>query len=366
MSATILGIGCVTPLGVDWKTVRDNLSAGRRPEAVLLPGPPGHPALPVYRVPAPYEYAHPRLRRSSAISHFACAAAAAAVAQSGPLPAGRTALVFAASDGAVIYTRRFYEEVVKSGSGSPLLFPETVYNAPASHVAAMLGIDGPVLTMVSDATAGTDALATAAELLRSGEADRCLVVASQEADWILCEGYRRWGLAAPGSPTRSRAILSEGAVALVLGEASPGDVVFETIHPGLRIARHSSLRECLERIYCELADGMPPDVAILSASGARPGKVEEAALRKLFPGIRLDAPKKLAGEAFAASTLLQCAYAWQEICDGSARRILVSAPGWSGQAGGAVLTASAPEGYAIRMDGKAAPSDLGSTAGIKD
>lgn len=161
MNIAILGIGCLSPLGRDWGTVRETLAAGTCPEPALLPGPQGHPAFPAYRVPPPFEVAHPRLRRASAISHFSCAAAADAVAQSGPLPAGQTALVFAASNGAVAYTRRFYEDVVKSGSGSPILFPETVYNAPASHVAALLGIDGPVLTLVNDASAGTDALATA-------------------------------------------------------------------------------------------------------------------------------------------------------------------------------------------------------------
>ncbi|TSA36220.1 MAG: hypothetical protein D4R65_02890, partial [Verrucomicrobiaceae bacterium] len=209
----ILGIGCVSPLGADWPVVWAGLSAGRRPEVVMLPGLAGNPPLPAYRVPGPFEFCHPRLRRSSAISHFACAAASAAVAEAGPLPAGRSALVFASSDGAVIYTRKFYEEVVKSGSGSPLLFPETVYNAPASHVAAVLGIDGSVLTMVGDETAGLDALNTAIDLIRSGDADQCLVVASQEVDWIACDGYRRWGLASSGG--RDAPILSEGAVAMV-------------------------------------------------------------------------------------------------------------------------------------------------------
>src|SRR3712207_7831863 len=42
----------------------------------------------------------------------------------------------AVSNGGVIYTKRFYHEVVESGAeaASPLLFPETVFNAPASHL----------------------------------------------------------------------------------------------------------------------------------------------------------------------------------------------------------------------------------------
>jgi hypothetical protein len=294
----------------------------------MLPGLAGHPPLPAYRVPEPCEFRHPRLRRSSAISHFACAAASAAVAEAGPLPAGRTALVFAASDGALIYTRKFYEEVVKSGSGSPLLFPETVYNAPASHVAAVLGIDGSVLTMVGDETAGLDALATAIDLIRSGDADQCLVVASQEVDWIGCDGYRRWGLASSGG--MDAPILSEGAVAMRIGVARPGDVVIGKIDPGSRALGCSRL----EKLYRDLAGDVPPDMLITSSP--LPGKFGGSA----FPGMRISSPKPLAGEAFAVSTLLQIACAREEIRDGRARNVLVSVAGWNGSAGGVVLAAS--------------------------
>lgn len=317
----ILGVGCVSPLGADWPAVWAGLSAGRRPEVVMLPGLAGHPPLPAYRVP--FEFRHPRLRRSSAISHFACAAASSAVAEAGPLPPGRSALVFAASDGSLIYTRKFYEEVVASGSGSPMLFPETVYNAPASHVAAVLGIDGSVLTMVGDEMAGLDAFATAIDLIRSGDADQCLVVASQEVDWIACDGYRRWGLASSGDAP----VLSEGAVAMVIGAARTGDVVIGKIDPGSRASGCSRL----EKLSRALAGDVPPDLLITTLPEKSGGSA--------FPGVRVSSPKSLVGEAFAVSTLLQFACARQEIRDGRVRNVLVFVTGWSGSAGGAVLAA---------------------------
>lgn len=339
MSAVgILGIGCVAPLGSDWSTVWESLLTNKRPNTVMLPGPSGHPSLPAYRVPEPFDVRHPRLRRSSAISHFACAAASAALEQAGPLPEGRSALVFAASDGAVVYTRKFYEGVVESGTGSPLLFPETVYNAPASHVAAMFGIEGSVLTMVGDATAGMDALSTAVDLIHSGDAERCLVVASQEVDWITCDGYRRWGLASSGDA--DAAILSEGSLAMVVGAPQPGDVVIEKIHPG--IPGGSPIRGRLEKAYRELAGNMKPDVVV--ASNVLPEKTGESVAGEVFPETRFLSPKILAGEAFAVSALLQCACAWQEIRDGRARNALVSVMDWNGSAEGAVLTASTPQG----------------------
>ena len=116
-----------------------------------------------------------RLRRSSIISHLAVAAAtdAAASARNDPGKVGANGSDFAASDGGVVYTRRFYADLVEhgEGSGSPLLFPETVYNAPASHIAARLGLQGEVLTLVGDAAAGSTAIRTGCELLAAGEAD---------------------------------------------------------------------------------------------------------------------------------------------------------------------------------------------------
>ena len=157
---------------------------------------------------------NPRLRRSSAISYFAVAAGLAALEQAGltmtPEIAARTAVVFAVTDGGVAYTRRFYDQIVKQGANaaSPMLFPETVYNAPASHLAAQLGIDGASYTLVGDASTGLAALTLGEQLLDLGEADHVVVVACEEVDWILCEAYRDWRLA--------RRPLAEGAAALVL------------------------------------------------------------------------------------------------------------------------------------------------------
>ncbi|MFZ4778367.1 MAG: beta-ketoacyl synthase N-terminal-like domain-containing protein [Terrimicrobiaceae bacterium] len=342
---SILGIGCVTPLGRDWEAAWGKICEGARPDLEMLEGPPGFPSAGVFKTALPDvpAGAAARLRRSSAISYFSCAAAADAVQQSGPLPEGRTALIFAASNGAVVYTRRFYADVVTRGSGSPLLFPETVYNAPASHVAAMLGLDGAVLTLVSDATSGMSALGTAADLLQAGAADRCLVVGAEELDWISWEGYRRWKFAATHATSGEGAILSEGAVALVLGPSDTSHVQIERVHPGKTLLRRSSAHRTLRNLLQELVGADSPDLAVLSASGTRPGRIEESVVSREFPDIRLLTPKKITGEAFAASTLLQCLCAWQEIRQNKAAKVLVPVLGWGGQAGGALLAAPGSE-----------------------
>ena len=337
---SILGAGCVTALGRDWETVWSRIQKGETPDFTTLQG-PGCPApVGVYKTPLPEvpESIAPRLRRSGTISYFACAAAADAMEKSGPFSGGRTALIYAASDGSVAYTRRFYEDVVARGTGSPLLFPETVYNAPASHMAAMLGLDGVVLTLVNDATAAIAALSTAADLIHSGEADRCLVVAAEELDWVSCEGYRRWNLTASSPNSNQGAVLTEGAVALVLGPPSPVHPQILRVHPGRTLPRHSNRRRIIAQVLAELADGEKPAVAVLSSSG--PARQEEVSVRECFPGARVLVPKRVAGEAFAASGLLQCLCAWKAL--GPSGKAVVPVLGWSGQIAGAFL--SSPPG----------------------
>src|SRR5204863_1033265 len=184
----------------------------------------------------------PRLRRASAISRFAAAAGLEALANAGmkldPEKAQRIALVFAVSNGGVTYTKRFYRDIVESGAqaASPLLFPETVFNAPASHLAAILGVTGPNYTVVGDGAVGLLAIKMADDVMMDKSLDYCLVVGTEEVDWLLCDAYRRWRLlryAPPIEPFGKQhrgMILSEGAGAIVL--AREGPIAIERAHPG--------------------------------------------------------------------------------------------------------------------------------------
>ena len=157
MSLAIAGMGWVTPLGNGVDAVWEQLAPGctrhprkncRNSSVINLTALFEFPN-PRWRSLAP----HPRLRRASAISRFAAAAGLEALQAAGvkvdPQNAERIALVFAISNGGVIYTKRFYRDIVETGAQSarPLLFPETVFNAPASHLAAILGITGATYTL---------------------------------------------------------------------------------------------------------------------------------------------------------------------------------------------------------------------------
>src|SRR5437870_8643087 len=242
---------CVTPLGGGIDSVSDKFLHGHKASATTISEHLGERSDSVFRVPESVVagFAHPRLRRASIISRFAAAAGLDALRAAGLEPGShngeRTALIFAISNGGVIYTKRFYSNIVESGaqSASPLLFPETVFNAPASHLAAILGITGATYTLVGDGAVGLAAIKMAEDLMTNEPLDHCLVVGTEEVDWLLCDAYRRWRLlrrAPPIEPFSKQPrgmILSEGAGAIVL--ARDGPFTIECAHPGGYFAKRA-------------------------------------------------------------------------------------------------------------------------------
>jgi Beta-ketoacyl synthase, N-terminal domain len=342
MVASIAGMGWVTPLGRGLEPVWKAICQGEPGDVSQLENPISKRLLPVLRVPDDLvrdSATLPRLRRSSLISHFAVAAACDAAASAGMTPEklARTALVLAVSDGGVTYTRRFYADVVErgEGAGSPVLFPETVYNAPASHVAARLGLQGEVLTLVGDAAAGVAAIRTGCELLTAGEADYCLIIAAQELDWITCEAYSRWGLIKDDCSRAS--VFSEGAAAIVLAR-EPGECRVSATHPGFSCSTEKDLEEHLDTVLEELLLGSQVSVCISCASGTRLDFAEKNCLAKRLPAARVLTPKSILGESLACSTLQQVitgALALKDTGDGNA---LVTTIGYNRQVAGLILT----------------------------
>jgi hypothetical protein len=342
MIAAIAGMGWVTPLGRDlrltWSAIRKNNQAP--PDFLTSPVDGGR--VPVLRVPndsVKDTAAVPRLRRSSIISHLAVSASVDAVtsARMDPEALKHTALVFASSDGGVVYTRKFFAEIVErgEGAGSPLLFPETVYNAPASHIAAHLGLECEVLTLVGDATAGLSAVQTACELIAAGEAESCVVAAAQELDWITCEAYRRWGLIQDGN--NSACVFSEGAAAIVL-TGRPGGCGICAMHPGYSFSTEAEAEKRFETMLTELLQRSPVDLFVSSASGTRFDLPERKCISKHLPSARIVTPKFVLGESLACSTLQQIiigVLALEELVGGNA---LVVATGYNRQVAGLILT----------------------------
>ncbi len=346
--ARLAGFAWVTPLGADLATVAARIATGDPPEPSALANPETgavHRYLAVPPKLVDHLGRNPRLRRSSAISYFAVAAGLAALEHAGvqldAATAARTAVVFAISDGGVVYTRKFYDQIVKQGANaaSPLLFPETVYNAPGSHLAALLGIDGASYTLVGDNSVGLAALNFATQLLDLGGLDRVVVVGAEEIDWVICEAYRDWRLARTAETPRCtpwKAWLGEGAAALVL--AREGRVKLAAVHAGVPFLRRQTAPAAMERVLAELPPGGGADLLVSGANGTFADEAERAAVAKHFPTPATTLrPKHALGEAPGASALFQIIAAAFEIDQQRAARALVPVVGFNQQASAALL-----------------------------
>ena len=325
MTLGIAGMGWVTPLGSSVTAVWQRLMAGEQATAESVSSTVNPRTYPAYRVPAEATRsapAHPRLRRSSAISRFAVVAGLAALEDAGlkleAASAERTAVIFAVSNGGVVYTKRFYHGVLESGAStaSPLLFPETVFNAPASHLAAILGITGASYTLVGDGAVGVLAIKMAEDLMLNPALDRCLVVAAEEADWLLCDAYHRWRLlreVPPAQPFQSPArgmVLSEGAGAVLIERG--GSIRVEKVHPGCNFRRQHEAAACLAETFSTLGvnDG---DIIVASANGTFIDDAERRAITAHCSGATVYTPKAALGESVGAGSLWQVIAAAQAL-----------------------------------------------------
>jgi 3-oxoacyl-(acyl-carrier-protein) synthase len=227
----------------------------------------------------------------------------------------RTAIVFAICSGSVIYTRRLYHEIVTQGANaaSPVLFPETVYNAAASHLAALLGIDERCYTLVGDSSVGLSALHFATELLAmQPDLDRCLVVGAEEADWLLADAFASWRMATTKEffevyGSSGGTIFAEGAAAVLIGRT--GSICLSGSSAGQSFFSHRESAavavEFFERLHIKAA----PDLIVSSANGTFADDVERVVFTRLFHSVPVYAPKPAVGEALGASAILQVALA---------------------------------------------------------
>ncbi len=225
----VCGLGAVSPAGWNVAALRAALDRGEPLPVQPLERPGGDKALRARLVPAPATrpgfLAHPRLRRTSPITHYTAAAALDAVAGLRALRAEkiRLGLVVCQQAGCVHYSCRFFDEVLKDpATASPLLFPETVYAAPASHVAALLENVTLACSLVGDPASFLQGVFLGVRWLEENRVDACLVIGAEETNWILADAL--WHLDRPAVITGGA-----GAICLSLDPALSIGVALETI-----------------------------------------------------------------------------------------------------------------------------------------
>ncbi|MEM7385253.1 MAG: beta-ketoacyl synthase N-terminal-like domain-containing protein [Verrucomicrobiota bacterium] len=300
----ISGTGSVSPAGWGVRALMEALDAKKRLPVASLDRPDGTRPVAVRKVPAPVErrkdMRHPRMRRSSPVARFALAAGLEALGRDraeavreGSL---RLGLIYCLMNGCVNYSNRFYGEVLENPvTASPILFPETVFNAPASHLSALLQSEGISYTLVGDSAQFLPALELATQWLQTDEADAVLVVGAEEVDWLSAEAFRLFS---------SEGVVSEGAGALLLDKSPVAVVgVEEIIDPVLYSADRS--RAEAARLARESLEP-PPGQAILvdGCQGARRLDRIENGVWSDWDGPRLS-PGRVLGDALGASLALQ-------------------------------------------------------------
>jgi 3-oxoacyl-(acyl-carrier-protein) synthase len=124
----VSGYGAVSPAGWSAAEMRAALADGKPLPIQPLDRPGWEKPLRMRAVPAPVVkpvfLAHPRQRRTSAITHYAAAAMLEAVKNLQPDATRRVGIVVCLQSGCVQYTYRFFEEALADpATASPLLFP---------------------------------------------------------------------------------------------------------------------------------------------------------------------------------------------------------------------------------------------------
>jgi 3-oxoacyl-(acyl-carrier-protein) synthase len=282
--------------------------------------------------PRPPFLANPRVRRTSIISHYLVAAALEALGgDAAKVSAGQLNLgvIVTMMSGCVNYSRRFYDETLRDpATASPLVFPETVFNAPSSHLAALLGATGINYTLVGDPGAFAQGLALAGDWLANGLAEACLVVGAEENDWLTADAFRLFA---------KNVVLSDGGGALYLC-TDPSVVELERVTDSFLFTQQRSR----SRAAGEMRRQLPNDAATLLCDGLQGVPrldAAEAAAWNDWPGERLSIKRTL-GEGLMAAATWQCVAAVQAIEQGR-RAANVSIVGTNQQAIGARFVAVA-------------------------
>lgn len=176
----LTSVGVQTPFDSSVAGVLARLHGGREPDWTRVEAEDDIPEMP-RRV----------LRRVDRAGRLATTSAARALAGSGAEPGEFTGLFVGTAYGPTASLETFLRDVLADPDrgGSPAVFPNTVYNAPAGHATQLLGLRGPTATFTSDCAAGLVALGAAGHALGQTRA-RSIVVTALEVASPLAVGYR--------------------------------------------------------------------------------------------------------------------------------------------------------------------------------
>ena len=330
----VCGLGAVSPAGWDVATMRESLAKGQPLPVQPLERPGWDKPLRVRLVPDPAQrlafLGHPRLRRTSPVTHYAVAAALEAVAKvrtandSDP----RLGIIVCLQSGCVHYSYRFFDETLKDpATASPLLFPETVFAAPASHVASLLGNAPLAHTLQGDPASFLQGLALGVEWLEEKRADACLIIGAEETNWLRADAL--WHL-------DHRAIIcgGAGAVCLSLDPARSIGVELDRITAAHTYTALQPRSQAALAMRAELPTGSPGQLLCDGIGDSPRTDAPEIAAWCDWSGPRLSL-KRILGEGLMAAGAWQCVAACDAVAGGRFAAAIASLVGCNQQAIGA-------------------------------
>lgn len=331
----VCGWGAVSPAGWGVPALRAALERDEpiAPKQLACPG----LARPLWvrEVPPPTArpsfLAHPRLRRSSLITHYAAGAMLEALESAGVAGRGqprRLGLIVCLCSGCLHYSYRFFDETLKDpATASPLLFPETVFNAPASHLAALLGEAPTVYTLLGDSAMFLMGVALAADWLLEARVDGCLVIGAEETVWVLAEvlWYFDHG-----------AVSSGGAGALYFARHGQGplSVELDTITVPQLYSSRRGRAEAARLMRAALPRCVPGELLCDGTQNRPRADRAERAAWSDWTAARIS-PKNVLGEGLMAAGAWQCVAACDALAQGRYQAADVSIVGVDQQAIGA-------------------------------
>ena len=151
-----------------------------------------------------------RFRRAADISKYAMTAINLAINDTGikTLKGEDTALVVGLTHGALNYTEAYHRSLItKEGEDiSPILFSDSVLNAPAGNASICFDINGPVHTLIGGATTAIKAMILACQILNNGLINKSIVVSAEELNELSFFCHSKFGMNT----------ISEGAGAILI------------------------------------------------------------------------------------------------------------------------------------------------------
>jgi hypothetical protein len=249
---------------------------------------------------------HPRFRRAGKVSKLAVVAGLEAIPKEEQLriQAGERRLGIVATflNGGVSYSNRFFGEVLDDPAfASPMIFPETVFNATPSHLAAYLGADGPSYTLLGDSATWFAGFEVARDWLSADLVDACLLVSAEELDPLSAAGLRLYS---------DQVIPTEGGAALYL-QREPTGIHVENIAGPYGYTSTSERRLALEKAVAYLAE-KSPDLLIDGLLGIEKLDRDEAAALVAYSGKTLS-PAHFLGEGMGVRAGFQTIVALQSL-----------------------------------------------------